>query len=359
MYLKIHYKNIEVRYSFFLNGGGILFAHEFVRIISQKIGKVEHIFEYCAGPGFIGFSLLANNLCDRLTLADVNPRAIEAIKETIKNNNLQDKVTVYQSDCLDSIPESEQWDLVVGNPPWYLCSKDKKDIMVCDPGSRVHEKFFQGINKFLKPNGSILFIEGGEYTNVVCFKDMLENNGLRIIEPVRSVSFLEIFKNLDEYSGLKISLIILLRFGLFFRQGYFIWSKRNEELLRKYQNINMANKSYSNGKGYELMVPAYSIGEIIQIARKQKALFWLFLGLSVAYLLTLTPVKIIILPIFSIWAIFVVYQSALALKRKWLGLYIFCTLVPVVNLIVILQLMWKSFKVLRMNKIAEAFYHGY
>ena len=85
MYLTINYKNIKVSYSWRLNGGGIILAYEFVRIISKKISKVDHVFEYCAGPGFIGFALLANNLCDRLTLADVNPKAIEAIKETIKN----------------------------------------------------------------------------------------------------------------------------------------------------------------------------------------------------------------------------------------------------------------------------------
>jgi len=140
-YSKINYKNIELSYLLRLNGGGIIFAYEFVHIVSKKIGKVDHIFEYCAGPGFIGFSLLANNLCDRLTLADTNPVAVEAIKETIKNNNLQDKVTVYQSDCLDAIPENEQWDLVVGNPPWSLSSKEKKDIRVYDTKGHVHRKF--------------------------------------------------------------------------------------------------------------------------------------------------------------------------------------------------------------------------
>ena len=125
-YLTTKYNNTEVSFKWRLNGGGIIAANEFVRIVSNKIGKVGHVFEYCAGPGFIGFALLANNLCDRLTLADVNPEAITAIKDTIKNNNLQDKVTVYHADCLDAIPETEQWDLVVGNPPWYLCSKGKK-----------------------------------------------------------------------------------------------------------------------------------------------------------------------------------------------------------------------------------------
>ena len=334
MYLTINYKNIKVSYSWRLNGGGIILAYEFVRIISKKISKVDHVFEYCAGPGFIGFALLANNLCDRLTLADVNPKAIEAIKETIKNNNLQDKVTVYQSDCLDSIPKNEQWDLVVSNPPWYLCSEVGKNLIVYDPESRVHEKFYRNINKFLKPNGSILFIEGGEYTNVICFKDMIENNGLRIIESFRSVSFLEIFKNMDDYRGLNIPAVIFLRFILFFRQCYFIWSKRNERLPGERPNINTSNQ-----------------GEMIQVAKKQKLLFWSFLGLLAGYLLRQEPIGAVILSVFSIWAVLVVFQSVLALKKKRLGLYIFCSVIPILNLIILLELAWESAKVLKANKI--------
>ncbi|MBI3617871.1 MAG: methyltransferase [Candidatus Omnitrophica bacterium] len=116
-YSIINYQDIEVSYTWNLNGGGLILAYEFAHLVSRKIGKVEHAFEYCSGPGFIGFNLLANNLCNRLTLADINPKAIDAIKETIKNNHLQDRVAVYQSDCLDSIPDNERWDLVVGNPP--------------------------------------------------------------------------------------------------------------------------------------------------------------------------------------------------------------------------------------------------
>jgi hypothetical protein len=33
---------------------------------------------------------------------------------------LAERVTVYRSDNLDGIPASEQWDLVVGNPPHFV-----------------------------------------------------------------------------------------------------------------------------------------------------------------------------------------------------------------------------------------------
>ena len=181
----VRYNNIEVTYEENLNGGGMRFGQQYIPVIKEKFGKVDHIFEFCSGPGFIGFSLLANNLCDKLTLADINPEAIRACNETIKNNNLESKVSAYVSDCLDNIPETEKWDLVVSNPPHTFCSSEdeyKKNIILYDPHFRIHRKFYNNIRKFLKPTGSVLFQEHTESTNVSDFKEMIETNGLKIVD---------------------------------------------------------------------------------------------------------------------------------------------------------------------------------
>jgi SAM-dependent methyltransferase len=221
------FNGIGVRYTWDLNGGGIIFAHEFVRIIRNKIGKVGTVFEYGAGPGFIGFSLLANGLCDQLVLADVNPKAIEAIKETIKQNNLKDKVRVYLSDCLDSIPKTERWDLVVSNPPWAITPRGISAIRVYDPGGSVHDKFYRDIGKFLDEDGSILFIEGGEYTRVGHFQGMIDKNGLKVVESFPAVPVLGVLRKLNEYKGISWMAAVFIRLSLCFREGYFIWSERS------------------------------------------------------------------------------------------------------------------------------------
>ena len=120
----IKYGDIVVYYNEPLHGGGMTFGQEFISAVKNKVGHSERIFEFCAGPAFIGFSLLAEGLCDKLTVADVNPEAVEACNMTVKENGLVDKVNVYLSDCLDDIPETEKWDLVVSNPPhfWQLMS---------------------------------------------------------------------------------------------------------------------------------------------------------------------------------------------------------------------------------------------
>lgn len=181
----IKYKDIDVVYKQKLHGGGIRFGQQYIPVIKEKFGHVEHIFEFCAGPGFIGFSLLAHNLCDKLTLADINPKAVRVCGETVRKNNLHDKVTVYLSDALDNIPETEKWDLVVGNPPHVFCLTEKeykKDITLYDPGFNIHRKFYRDIKKFLKLTGSILLQEHSESTSIDDFKNMIEENGLKIVE---------------------------------------------------------------------------------------------------------------------------------------------------------------------------------
>lgn len=200
----VRYKNITVSYMPHLDGGGKGFGQEYIRVVKEKIGKVNHIFEYCSGPAFIGFSLMAHDLCDRLTLADINPDAVRVCNDTIKNNNLQAKVSCYLSDCLDNIPETEKWDLVVGNPPHWPSSEEKyhEDITKYDPCLIIHKKFYRDIRKFLKPNGAILLQENGRATSDKDFAQMIEENGLKVIDVFKAkpLSLLECILN-----GKKIS----------------------------------------------------------------------------------------------------------------------------------------------------------
>ena len=85
--------------------------------VKKLIGKVSRICEFGSGPGFIGFSLLSNGLCDSLCLIDINPEAVKLCKKTIQENKLESKVSIYLSDGLSNIPSSEKWDLVVSN--WF------------------------------------------------------------------------------------------------------------------------------------------------------------------------------------------------------------------------------------------------
>jgi 16S rRNA G1207 methylase RsmC len=58
--------------------------------------KQRRAFEWCCGPGFIGFSMLGHGLCESLCLSDINAAAVSSCQYTVRVNKLSDRVSVYR-----------------------------------------------------------------------------------------------------------------------------------------------------------------------------------------------------------------------------------------------------------------------
>ena len=157
-YRVVRYGRIGVCYLPHLEGGGMGFGQTYVPVVRELFGRVGRAYEFCAGPGFIGFSLLAAGLCDSLCLSDINPEAVEAARETVRRNNLQDRVSVYLSDALDGIPSHERWDLVVSNPPHFR-DQYPDSLLHYDPDWSCHRKFYAAVSSHLNPAASLLIQE--------------------------------------------------------------------------------------------------------------------------------------------------------------------------------------------------------
>lgn len=172
---------VRVRYQDHLDGGGRTFGQDYVPFLRDRgMPRQRRAFEWCAGPGFIGFALLGAGLCDTLCLADVNPQAVKACRRTIADNGLVDRVATYRSDNLADIPVGEQWDLVVGNPP-HFDRAHAGELRFADEGWRLHREFFAAVGKFLKPGGVILLQEHNYGSTVETFRNMIEQAGLSIV----------------------------------------------------------------------------------------------------------------------------------------------------------------------------------
>ncbi len=220
---EFRYGDIKVYHSGNLWGGGSSFGQEYNAVVKEKLGKVKHICEFGAGPGYIGFSLLSNNLCDKLTLVDINPEAVDLCNKTIRENKLENKVSVYLSDCFDNVPESEKWDLVVSNPPHFPSTEEgyKKDIKRYDPNWRIHEKFYKDVVKHLKPDGSIILQERKVASTIYTFKQMIEENGLTIFDVFQAKhSFIEFMKPVLKFKNPRRCFKKWRTYKF-----YFIWSK--------------------------------------------------------------------------------------------------------------------------------------
>mgnify|MGYP001257491635 FL=1 len=179
------YRGLKVCYLNELDGGGTSFGQDYLsfipRLSKKKFGRA---YEWCAGPGFIGFSLLANGFCDSLCLSDVHPPAIAALKETVKINGLENKVSIYHSDSLDNIPNDEKWNIVVGNPPHYKKDPTIKNLsednirIVLDKDLNIHKRFFNKINQYLSSDGIILLQENWHRVALDDFREMLVENNI-------------------------------------------------------------------------------------------------------------------------------------------------------------------------------------
>jgi methylase of polypeptide subunit release factors len=184
------YGDITVYYTHELDGGGRTYGQEFVPFLREWIGPVESALEWCAGPGFIGFSMLGEGLCETLSLADINSKAIEAAATTVSQNALDTQVRLYVSDCLESLPVDSRFDVVVANPPHsgtdeVIARIGRPPILYMDPEWSIHRRFYEQVGSFLRPGGSVVLQENSLFSSVSDFEEMVDAAGLEWVGSVQ------------------------------------------------------------------------------------------------------------------------------------------------------------------------------
>jgi tRNA1(Val) A37 N6-methylase TrmN6 len=188
---------IEVFYKIELDGGGTTFGQDYLPVLTSKYpGRVfNRAYEWCSGPGFIGFSILSHGICKTLCLSDLYDPSITAAELTIdyEPNCCQDQVTAYLCKDVGLIPKHEQFDLVVANPPHFndfngIPPNDYTGIRISkDINWQAHRNFFNNIKPYLTADGIILLqehIHGAKLDDLVV---MIEQNGLRITDHYNSL----------------------------------------------------------------------------------------------------------------------------------------------------------------------------
>ena len=176
----ISFSGIEISYRSELDGGGTEFGQQFIPFLaSLRMPKQKRAFEWCSGPGFIGFSMLGHGLCETLCLSDINPAAVSSCQHTVRVNKLGGRVSVYQSDNLKGIPGSEMWNLIVSNPPHFV-DQYEGDIRAHDPDWQIHRNFFETVSGYLAKDGLIVLQENNRGSTVETFRSMIEESGFEI-----------------------------------------------------------------------------------------------------------------------------------------------------------------------------------
>ena len=174
-----------------LNGGGLWQAQNYSRALLEfGVGPCKRIFDFCAGPGYVGYYLLASGYCKTLAMADINPAATDVARYTAEYNRIEEIVSIYTSDALQQIPESEKWDLVVGNMP--IPAKDAAlsgNIIDYDVQGTLHSRFYGSVRKFMKPGGLILTLNTRKDSSPESFRPMIEDGGGEIAQTLIQKDF--------------------------------------------------------------------------------------------------------------------------------------------------------------------------
>jgi methylase of polypeptide subunit release factors len=229
---KVYYGSIEVGYTGDTAGGGRTAAQDLVLAVEREFGHVGRVCEFAAGTGFIGFALLGRGLCDSVCFLDIYGPAIEQVKETAKSNGLLDRTAAYVSDGLTSVPASESWDLVVANPPSlaWMPEGDRFGRKRVDVGWAIHRRFYSGVRRFLRPGGSILFLETSEGSSPAMWPAIVEEAGLEMVRVLR-LSYAERVGNaareLLRHPDFPKMVVLAKVAGAptFYRRYYIVWSR--------------------------------------------------------------------------------------------------------------------------------------
>tara|TARA_R110000823_G_scaffold220279_2_gene348951 strand:+ start:30 stop:689 length:660 start_codon:yes stop_codon:yes gene_type:complete len=183
-----------------LNGGGSILAPEFAKVLKNK--KFKTIFEWCAGPSWIGMWLLEQKIGETLVTGDINKRYVDFVKKSANKHNYD--VRSYISDNMKQIPSHEKFDLIVSNPPNY-CNIQKshpfgylrEDLRPSDIEWKIHDDFYKSINDYMHDDTIMLISEVEIYKKEVYFDNEVYDK--RKEEPIVT------FERMTKDNNLKIT----------------------------------------------------------------------------------------------------------------------------------------------------------
>lgn len=183
---------LKVYYQPGTDGGGTWFGQEYLSVIENRYpGRVfDKCFEWCSGPGYIGYSILGHELAHKLCLADIyEPVTQQANRSRLDPyNRCANRVSVYHTGDISTIPEHEQFDLIVGNPPHFpnAAADAESHRLQSDVNWQTHQNFFAHIKSHLTADGVILLQENMSGSTVNTFRDMITRNDLKVTDWFKS-----------------------------------------------------------------------------------------------------------------------------------------------------------------------------
>jgi hypothetical protein len=183
--------DFAVVYDDFMEGGGCEFAPYMIDIIHHINGRTSfrHALEWCSGPGFIGFTLLHENLCENIKFVDQYAPSLLAIQKTLEMSGDRYRERVSTAQTLDAVETSGIYDLIVANPPWYAHplpgNSSVRNRIAVDLSWAAHKHFFSVLPHIMSDDGICIMLESIYGSSPVTFQDDLAAADLKIKSVLR------------------------------------------------------------------------------------------------------------------------------------------------------------------------------
>ena len=120
------------------------------------------------GCGYGVVSIILSSYVDgHFDAVDVNKRALHLFDMNIKLNKASN-ITIFESDCYDSIEEGKKYDYIITNPPIRA-------------GKEVVYKMLRGARNYLKPNGELYFVMRKDHGAKTAIRDISDLYNIEVI----------------------------------------------------------------------------------------------------------------------------------------------------------------------------------
>lgn len=134
--------------------------------------KITNILELCTGSGCLPIMLADAFPNAQVDAVDISADALAVAQRNVDEYELQDRITLIESDLYAKVPESK-YDLIITNPPYVNSASMKKlppeylrepQIALAggDDGMDLVRKIVAGAAKRLTPNGLLMVEIGNE-----------------------------------------------------------------------------------------------------------------------------------------------------------------------------------------------------
>jgi release factor glutamine methyltransferase len=144
------------------------------RTVLDEVTEGERVLDMGTGSG-VNAILAATRGAD-VVAVDVNPHAVEAARANAARNDVEDRVTIGQSDLFDAV--EGRFDLVVFDPPFrWMKPRDWAEASITDEDYRALTAFFARVREHLVEGGRIL-VFFGTTADVGYLEQLIEANGL-------------------------------------------------------------------------------------------------------------------------------------------------------------------------------------